>query len=618
MSHTPRQVLEAPPDHLLVPDVNGPDVNGPDVSGPDVSGPDVSVVVPIGSDGSELDVQLVALRNLYVGDHTVEFVLVRNTIDPDAAAGIETSVEGLADDRFVLVDAARRSAPHARNVGAAHSRGRFLLFCDADDQVDPAWLINAVEALDRHDAVGGELVTMHTGADRWTRPPATPGALPTFLGAPYIVSANLAIRRAAFDAVGGFDESLVTGEDIALSWSLLRAGRTLGYAPQAIVHYRPRTGLLPMLRQHHRYGQGMSQVLARHGVPPAHGKPAQRLAHLRANGQPGGRGSVARLLRRGAIASGRLRGLANEFALPSVHRQAPAQPPAQPPTQSEDQSEDQRGRRRALNVDIDNITMDELLLRRDGVVLTVHLDMLLALQRDREFYRLLPTFDVVTCDSQVLFAALRLLGRPVRERVSGSDYFPRLCAQLAHEPEAGVFLCGAAPGVADRAAAEIDASAGRRLVVGTASPPMNFHFPSPAAEEIVEAVRRSGATVLVVALGAPKQEKFIAHVRGQLPGVRLFLPLGGTLDYLSGDLARPPSIVTGAGLEWAWRLVRDPRRRWRRYLVEDPRVVGLLALDGVGRYRDPFFARPGARRVSVVAPAGTGPAQHTGEAGDNR
>src|SRR4051812_12045888 len=80
---------------------------------------------------------------------------------------------------------------------------------------------------------------------------------------------------------------------------------------------------------------------------------------------------------------------------------------------------------RLLNVDIDNITMNELLETfREGLLLTVHVDMIMKLQKDREFYELLPHFDVITCDSQILLAAAKLLATPLKERVSGSDFFP--------------------------------------------------------------------------------------------------------------------------------------------------------------------------------------------------
>ena len=84
---------------------------------------------------------------------------------------------------------------------------------------------------------------------------------------------------------------------------------------------------------------------------------------------------------------------------------------------------------RLLNVDVDNITMDELLDSFcRGVMLTLHVDMIMKLQKDREFYDLLPNFDVITCDSQILIAAAKMLGTPLRERISGSDFFPRFYA----------------------------------------------------------------------------------------------------------------------------------------------------------------------------------------------
>src|SRR3954471_14090304 len=85
-----------------------------------------------------------------------------------------------------------------------------------------------------------------------------------------------------------------------------------------------------------------------------------------------------------------------------------------------------RNRVRILNVDVDNLTMEELLSSfHEGMLLTLHVDMIMKLQKDRDFYDTLPHFDIVTCDSQILFAASSLLGKPLLERVSGSDFFPK-------------------------------------------------------------------------------------------------------------------------------------------------------------------------------------------------
>src|ERR1700742_85535 len=98
---------------------------------------------------------------------------------------------------------------------------------------------------------------------------------------------------------------------------------------------------------------------------------------------------------------------------------------------------------RLLNADVDDITMDELVENfREGVMLTLHVDSIMKLQKDEDFYRLLPLFDVVTCDSQILVAAARMLGTPLKERVSGSDYFPRFYTRYKDVPSMRVFICG--------------------------------------------------------------------------------------------------------------------------------------------------------------------------------
>ena len=101
---------------------------------------------------------------------------------------------------------------------------------------------------------------------------------------------------------------------------------------------------------------------------------------------------------------------------------------------------------RLLNVDVDDITLDELVENfRQGVMLTLHVDMIMKLQQDEEFFRLLPKFDIVTCDSQILIVAAKLLRTPLKGRVSGSDYFPRFYPSTSTIRRSRVFICGGAP-----------------------------------------------------------------------------------------------------------------------------------------------------------------------------
>jgi exopolysaccharide biosynthesis WecB/TagA/CpsF family protein len=158
------------------------------------------------------------------------------------------------------------------------------------------------------------------------------------------------------------------------------------------------------------------------------------------------------------------------------------------------------------------------------------------------------------------------------------------------DPAVTIFICGGGPGIAEIARRNVNAKAGREIVVGTHSPPLDFDRVPGEIERMISMINESRATALVVGLGAGRQEKFMVKHRDRFSHIKTFLPLGGTIDYEAGTLARPSSWVTDAGLEWLYRLVREPRQRWRRYLVHQPPVLLRLAQQRMGLYRDPFGA----------------------------
>ena len=277
------------------------------------SGIDVSIVVPVGRCDSATDAQLDAIRRLDRGSLSVELVLSLNSGRPEDETALRTTLGPDWPVPVSIVDSSeRRGAAHARNIGAQAAAGEALVFCDADDLVDASWLVNLVKGLEGFDAVSGhreELVDRES--DRGLRPPATPDGLPMFLGVPYLLSGNLAMRASVFQRLGGFDTRLIRCEDTALSWKMLENGFTIGYEPSAVVHYRMREGLWPMMRQHFMYGRGAAQVLMRYGIPSPY-RSEQRVGLLKPNAQPGGRGSYIRFLRRASIAAGRLTGIIDE------------------------------------------------------------------------------------------------------------------------------------------------------------------------------------------------------------------------------------------------------------------------------------------------------------------
>ncbi len=242
-----------------------------------------------------------------------------------------------------------------------------------------------------------------------------------------------------------------------------------------------------------------------------------------------------------------------------------------------------------LNAWVHDVSMDEVVENfRSGVMLTLHVDMIMKLQKDEAFYKLLPEFDVITCDSQIMYFSTKWLGRPVQERVSGSDYFPKFYTRYADDPSVTIFLLGGKDGVAERAARNVNEKVGREMIVGAYAPPFDFESRDGENDRMIDAVNASGATVCLVGLGGGRQEKWIMANKDRMPGVRLWLPLGGTIDYESGTFDRPPAWITEWGFEWLYRLVKEPRARFHRYVIHEPPFLWAVLKQRLGLYRNPF------------------------------
>ena len=224
-----------------------------------------------------------------------------------------------------------------------------------------------------------------------------------------------------------------------------------------------------------------------------------------------------------------------------------------------------------LNVPIDNISMYDLLdrLKYGGVVFTPNVDHLVKLQKDRQFYQAYLEADYRVCDSQLIFYASRFLNQPICEKVSGSDLFPAYYSYYSKDENVKIFLLGGLEGVAEQARHRINYKVGRNMVVDCYSPSFGFEDDSEECDEIIKRINSSGANVLAVGVGAPKQEKWIVEYKSKLSSISTFLAIGATIDFEAGNIKRAPRWMSFAGLEWLYRLMREPGRLWKRYLVED-------------------------------------------------
>ncbi|MEM9155042.1 MAG: WecB/TagA/CpsF family glycosyltransferase [Cyanobacteria bacterium P01_F01_bin.33] len=253
-----------------------------------------------------------------------------------------------------------------------------------------------------------------------------------------------------------------------------------------------------------------------------------------------------------------------------------------------------------LNIAIDNVSEREMLdrLRLGGVVYTPNVDHLMLLQRHRRFYQAYRNATYRICDSQVLMFVAWLFGTPLRAKLSGSDFFTKFYQHYARDESVTIFLLGAAPGVAQAARERINAKVGREIAIAAHSPSFGFESNEAECDNIIEVINRSRATVLAVGVGAPKQELWIDKYRSRLQHVRVIFAIGATLDFEAGRKPRAPRWVSQIGLEWLFRLLSEPRRLWRRYLVDDLPFVGLIVQQMLHCYRSPWTTPSSAGNVN--------------------
>jgi N-acetylglucosaminyldiphosphoundecaprenol N-acetyl-beta-D-mannosaminyltransferase len=242
-----------------------------------------------------------------------------------------------------------------------------------------------------------------------------------------------------------------------------------------------------------------------------------------------------------------------------------------------------------LNIDIQSIKLNDLLRNLSkGVLVTPNVDHLVKLQKDKEFYNIYQRADWVICDSNILSLGSRFLGTPFEEVIPGSSLLPAYCEFHKESNNIKIFLLGAKTGVADLAKDKINFRIGRDIVVGAHSPSFGFERDEEECEKIIRLINKTDATVLVVGVGAPKQEKWIYKYKDRLQKIELFMALGATIDFEAGSIKRAPKLFQKMGMEWLYRLLNEPKRLWKRYLIDDLPFIFFILKQKTGMYKNPF------------------------------
>ena len=241
---------------------------------------------------------------------------------------------------------------------------------------------------------------------------------------------------------------------------------------------------------------------------------------------------------------------------------------------------------RLFGIDFDVVTMRDAvdwIYRKVAVgrkshsrfVVTANVNLTLRHQNEASFRRLIHHADLTVCAGQPLVRLSRWFKKPLPEKVAGRDLVFQIFEAAISEMPVKVFLLGAPSGIADVARDNIHQRWEAVEVVGTCSPDFGFEKDVNKNEQIIKQINDSGADILIIGLGAPKQEAWAFDHRFEL-NTAVTLCVGGTIDFLAGEQTRAPSFVRRIGVEWVWRMATNPGRLAKRYLKDGLPLPGLI------------------------------------------
>lgn len=221
-----------------------------------------------------------------------------------------------------------------------------------------------------------------------------------------------------------------------------------------------------------------------------------------------------------------------------------------------------------------DLLMEDLRACRRASVLFLNVDVVIKLEKDSDLAHIVQEAEYVLADGMPLIWISRLFKTPLKEKVSGSDFIPMLCERAAREKKR-IFLAGGGGDTAAQAKEKLEQQYPGIRIVGTYAPPFGFETKQEEINRMNQAILDAKPDILIVCLGCPKQEKYIYGNREKYQ-VPLSVCAGATIDFLAGNVKRCPSWMSRCGLEWFYRFLQEPRRLFKRYFIDDMKILLLV------------------------------------------
>lgn len=232
-----------------------------------------------------------------------------------------------------------------------------------------------------------------------------------------------------------------------------------------------------------------------------------------------------------------------------------------------------------LGIPVDAITMEDTLDRINEAVkiksninhVVINAGKVVAMQTDKELFNSVVNCDLINADGQSIVWSARLLGKKIPGRVAGIDLMQNLI-KLASENKYKCFFLGAKEEVVKKVVDTYSAMYGPEIIAGY----RNGYFTATEEPEVAEQISDSKAQLLFVAITSPKKENFLHKYKDDLKSVNFTMGVGGTFDVVAGIVQRAPGWLQKIGMEWFYRLLQEPKRMWRRYLVGNSKFIWLV------------------------------------------
>lgn len=235
-----------------------------------------------------------------------------------------------------------------------------------------------------------------------------------------------------------------------------------------------------------------------------------------------------------------------------------------------------------MNADYTNVNQQELLqlvfedieCHRGSSLIFLNVDVVMKIEKDEYLRKIVNTAEYVVADGMPLVWISRWFHRPLKEKISGSDFVPVLCEYAAKRSKT-VFFAGGSQEALIKARVNLEKRYPGIRIAGSYSPPMGFENSKQEIDRMNKAIKQAKPDILIVCLGCPKQERYI-YENKKIFDAGISVCAGATVDFISGRISRCPAWMSNHGLEWIYRFLQEPRRLFKRYFIDDIQVVRLI------------------------------------------